>query len=946
MADNTNVNNNAAVVVVGRTAPVPPGQQKSEKSVPVVIASDQSTIPVAEQNKVQSEVALSLLGIPRSEVALGIFADVNTYDVNPTEWTSTPEQFTTTEYTGAGSTIMGWGLTHVPEESGALIEAPPNKSAVLTSKRFFRYQPGRVSAATFGVKTTIIASSGVGIGNPAVRKYGIFDNYDGYYWETRSSGEGDNFCVVRRTQSITPDNPLLFPSQQTDDYGVTNPLDPLGARGGESVPGDGVPTDPPTLPDGYKNQEFGHLVIIRDGLLMTHAGVYDPSILQPESKVSISTVSSNYMLEIPNAAKQITHTTYNVQTGLMVITTNGNHEFNLGKYLTLTDITMTCNVTGSPVSKTYPNRKDGYNVVGINSATQFIVNVGVSTVPTYYVSGGWAVGLSTGQYVRYTKGTNDNVIAGLNDEQIYKLNGITVDTSSGICTASLIQVSAGTDEQLVTGLTNGTTYTNHSLITPVPFLLPVRKNLTTLVGRGTTVAANSHEKYSTLETNDANVDSAGTGMFPYVYEDTSGNREGYIDTRASTNAELSTLALEVDKVNDAYYKWINQNVHIDFWNVYEYRVPRSRFSGDRLDALTDTLLYSDAVATKKPGALVIDENTGETVTDTSIWDLDFTKVTMYKVEFSWYGAVGAMFLAYVPVGAGEARWVRVHHLRASNQLKIASLGNATLPITYMVYGGGTPDCLGYANNLRLESQYNSASDHIVKYGASYYIDGGDRGTVKLFSHATDTTVDVYGSKRTFVVGTGATHVGLTTAASASEQPYIYANSNSGLSTTFYVGAKVVTGQALDQNIRIDHVGISSNRLYLNAPLSTTSLSTITIIPDRPVSLVGLKCRDFIQSSTGQSVRNRTQVYPTRLSTGSTGQIVKVDLLKTPIFQTDHIITNSTGPVIPTLTNIGRRGKPTKVGLGLTAYIGTHIFKPALSSRTDAIKVVTLSLIHI
>jgi hypothetical protein len=271
------------------------------------------------------------------------------------------------------------------------------------------------------------------------------------------------------------------------------------------------------------------------------------------------------------------------------------------------------------------------------------------------------------QYVRYTKGTNDSVIAGLNDEQIYKLNGITVDTSSGICTASLIQVSAGSDEQLVTGLTNNANYTNHSLITPVPFLLPVRKNLTTLVGVGTTVAANSHEKYSTLETNDANVDSAGTGMFPYVYEDSSGNKEGYIDTRASTNAELSTLALEVDKVNNAYYKWINQNVHIDFWNVYEYRVPRSRFSGDRLDSLTDTLLYSDAVATKKPGALVVDENTGETVTDTSIWDLDFTKVTMYKVEFSWYGAVGAMFLAYVPVGSGEARWVRVHHLRASNQ---------------------------------------------------------------------------------------------------------------------------------------------------------------------------------------------------------------------------------------------------------------------------------------
>ena len=162
MPDNTNVNNNAAVVVVGRTAPVPAGQQKSEKSIPVVIASDQATIPVAEQNKVQSEVALSLLGIPRSEVALGIFADVNTYDVNPSEWSATPEQYSTVSntgvYAGVGQT-MGWGLTHVPEESGALIEAPADKTAILTSKRFFRYQPGRVSAATFGVKTTILPST-------------------------------------------------------------------------------------------------------------------------------------------------------------------------------------------------------------------------------------------------------------------------------------------------------------------------------------------------------------------------------------------------------------------------------------------------------------------------------------------------------------------------------------------------------------------------------------------------------------------------------------------------------------------------------------------------------------------------------------------------------------------------------------------------------------------
>jgi hypothetical protein len=55
---------------------------------------------------------------------------------------------------------------------------------------------------------------------------------------------------------------------------------------------------------------------------------------------------------------------------------------------------------------------------------------------------------------------------------------------------------------------------------------------------------------------------------------------------------------------------------------------------------------------------------------------------------------------------------------------------------------------GVANNLEPAStfSYGSGSEHIVKYGASYYIDGGDRGTVKLFSYATPTNIEVYGSK--------------------------------------------------------------------------------------------------------------------------------------------------------------------------------------------------------
>jgi hypothetical protein len=905
MPDNTNVNNNAAVVVIGRTAPVPAGQQSSEKSIPVVIANDQSVIPVAEQNKIQSEVALSLLGIPRSEVALGIFADVNTYDVNPTEWSSTPEQFTsvsnTGAYTGIGQT-MGWGLSHIPEESGAMIEGPADKFVVLTSKRFFRYQPGRVSAATFGVKTTVLPDlvTGTTVQNPCVRKYGIFDNFDGYYWETRNNGQEDNFCVVRRTQSIIYDNALPFGTgagEQTEDYGRTNPQDPFGKRGSESQSNATAILNPAGV-----TKKFGDLVILRDNLLMTHAAVYDPSLLQPEQKVGITTVTDGGgaaadTINIPGVVKSVTNATYDISSGLMVITTSAAHGFNVGKYITLSGIGMTCYLNPTtPIS--YPNRNTGYNVLQINSSTQFVVNVGVSTVPTFYNSGGTVIGLSTGQYVSYSKGTSVGVITGFSDTGIYRVAGI---TTTGVLTLNDLSGSA------VTGLTAGTyTGVGHEIVTPVPFVQPLSGQIATKT------------RYTTVKP---------TGMFPYLYKTDGGDpTEGYIDTTLPVSSS-AILKGQIDAVNNYYDKWVNQNVAKEFWNVYEYRIPRSRFSGDRLDNLTDDLLYSDAVSDKRAGENVIDPDTSEIVEDTSIWDLDFTKVTMYKIEFSWYGAVGALFLAYVPVSSGEARWVRVHHLRASNQLKVSSLGNATLPITYLVYGGGNQNRNGVANNLRPVStfSYGSGSEHIVKYGASYYIDGGDRGTVKLFSYATPTNIEVYGSKRIITVGSGTTQVAITTATNATD-PYISGGATAGLTSSFYVGAKVITTDPLDQNIEIVYVNTTNNKLHLNAPLNSTSLGNITIIPDRKTPLIGLKCRDFIQSSTGRDVRNRTQVYPTRLSTGSSG-VIKVDLLKTPIFQT-------TSTVIPTPVylssevNIGKSGKPTVVSLPLVVYTGAHTFVSA------------------
>ena len=931
MPDNTNVNANSAVTVVGRTAPVPPGQQKSDKSIPVVIASDQSTIPVAEQNKIQSEVALSLLGIPRSEVALGIFADVNTYDVNPTEWTATPEQFATVGSTGySGIGTFGWGLTHVPEESGALVEAPPDKSAILTSKRFFRYQPGRVSSATFGVKTTLIDSNGVGIHNPAVRKYGIFDNYDGYYWETRNNGTGDNFCVVRRTQASTFVNPIEFSNTatpgQTQDYGVTNPYDPLEKRASESVG-----TGATSVPVGYTNRVLGDLVILRDNLLMTHAGVYDESLLQPKHTVGITSIFNNSTIGLVGLAKSITNAVYSNETGLMTITTRDEHGYKNGKFLTLTGIGMTCQYSASP--KYYPDDNRGYNIVRVDGPNQFTVNVGVSTVPTFYYTGaggggGYAVGLSTGQFISYDKGTNTNALNNLTHEKIYKVASVGLNTVTEQANIQLRELTDTTGTAIINNLTNATGLTGHEICTPVPFVQPAASGV-----------ISGKTKYATIKAD---------GMFPYQYTNADNQSEGYIKTDRPTS-ETSTLKGEIDAVNNYYKKWVNQNVDIQYWGVYEYRVPRSRFSGDRLDDATDSLLFSDSVADKRPGSPVTDDNTGEILTDTSIWNLEFDKVTMYKVEFSWYGAVGALFLAYVPVSNGEARWVRVHHLRASNQLKVSSLGNATLPITYMVYGGGNENRFGYNNDKRTDANatYGSASEHIVKYGASYYIDGGDRGTVKLFSHGTPQEQEVYGLKRKFAVGTGNTEANLVSADDVND-PFIAAGSNSGLAdNSYYTGAKVITTDPLDQNIEINYVNTVNNQLHLNSPLNSTSHPNgITIIPNRVTPLVGIKCRDFIQSSTGRDVRNRTQVYPTRLSTGSNA-VIKVDLLKSPIFQTNSVIVKpsagglNNGQIdLDSQTNIGKRGKPTSVPVPLSTYTGAHTYVEASTTKTAAIKKVT------
>jgi len=1094
MSSLTNINNNASVINVGRTTPVSPGARPASQSIPVVVSTDQKPIPVIEQQKVQSEVALSLLGIPRSEVALGIFSDVNTYDVNPSEWSSSPQEYT-----------FGHGIKHLPQEAGALVQAPKDHLAVLSSKRFFRYQPGRVSAATFGVKSSVSPTPDVENGeydlNPAIRKYGIFDKYDGYYWETRGNFLGDNFATVRRTQSLLYQTPVVFSNTTTNqsDYRyVGKPAnDPAPEVNAEPRAVEILFDQKYTIIENARiaardsftggstqynhiennadkcerDMEFALDAYIYDlqysgtGHAVTNATTYRTALLgsgntlitEAEAAVhtylaaeivdvlsndySISTLNGSATATRVNALRDITVDAVNgTQPISGTLTSTSTSIWGRNKIDTVFSIykrylgylvSTSFDDYNPPVGKTLEEIKhkclrdvsyivDGYgrdlayggNAGTIYNAHNYYFALGsLSDLQVYsQTASGGPSEIEAHEVVKLllTKTsavttsdepsaswdfTNANIssfdsvfdLFGFDTTSRTKTNTLcdiiidnfttpyvgAVDYGNApqfgdlvVLRDGLLHIHAGvydpsllkekrnvrvkvnaTDDTLTVsegefvvgqhvnfygdagGLTNAKTYVVKTVSGP-------KSNIITLYDRTAvnddTIDITSNGTDNTIEPNIPfvfpDVYSVGTdekggvpqgstfrkqdAMFPLMYVtntatnvDGNGNELntglpvdgdvselfvlGYINTAIdTTSSNYEILKQQIDAVNFAYNNWIKQNADPKYYSVYEYRVPRSRFSSDKLDGQTRGVVYSDVATGEfegqsgvivRPGQSVL--SNGEILQDVSAWNIDMSKVTMLKIEFSWYGAVGAMFLAYVPVGNNEARWVRVHHMRASNQLKISSLGNATLPITYLTYGGGSVDKLGIDDTT--DKTYGSASNHIVKYGASYYIDGGDRGTVRLYSHTNLAKSSAYGNEY---------QIGTVTQSSDGIGNYFTIDGGVGpTDKTYFMKAQVLTNSALDQNTKV--VWVDGNKIYLSSPLN--NVNNVRLVVKRPSLVFGLKAKENIFNSEAVGIRNRVQVYPTKMSTGNYGdQPLNLDVLKTPVFQSNTTVSGT------------------------------------------------------
>ena len=89
--------------------------------------------------------------------------------------------------------------------------------------------------------------------------------------------------------------------------------------------------------------------------------------------------------------RAITNAVYDNVTGITTITTSvANHRFGVGMGVSLAGLGFTC--PSGPATLTYPSGREGYvfRVDSVPASNQFTVNVGPSTLPHTYVSGGTA----------------------------------------------------------------------------------------------------------------------------------------------------------------------------------------------------------------------------------------------------------------------------------------------------------------------------------------------------------------------------------------------------------------------------------------------------------------------------------------------------------------------------------------------------------------------------
>ena len=164
--------------------------------------------------------------------------------------------------------------------------------------------------------------------------------------------------------------------------------------------------------------------------------------------VSIASTTDNTLSINVGASPEVNYNvsaaSYNAATGQLDLTI-GAHGLTAGTSIKLAkeSLVFTCSKDGNATEHKYPRSGDpGYNglkVIGVNSPTKFDVNVGVSTVPTFYKNGGKVQGVIVAPRPSDVAAEGTNVL-GIIDNYSFTVN-------SGLSTSQHFYARGGTVEK-------------------------------------------------------------------------------------------------------------------------------------------------------------------------------------------------------------------------------------------------------------------------------------------------------------------------------------------------------------------------------------------------------------------------------------------------------------------------------------------------------------------
>ena len=129
------------------------------------------------------------------------------------------------------------------------------------------------------------------------------------------------------------------------------------------------------------NASFGNYALVADGVGESqYTGIITGSTSQVNDFI--------FTLDISTPTFNVVNANYTNTTGIVTITTSTVHNFNVGMGVSIVGLAFTC--SSGPGIVTYPSGNNGYifTILDTPNLNSFTVNVGVSTLPHTYQSGG------------------------------------------------------------------------------------------------------------------------------------------------------------------------------------------------------------------------------------------------------------------------------------------------------------------------------------------------------------------------------------------------------------------------------------------------------------------------------------------------------------------------------------------------------------------------------